>query len=161
MKVPIDQCKKSLAGLWGGASVVFFLLTLYETQVGPLSFQQQQAWGWMFQNLLPTLSLIVGVLGADATKPDSGTRTVDRFFFRIALGTSAFYLVTMMLTFVLSAVSYFNEVGGNNAWDPIEAMRNSTVYLGPLQGLTAAALGVLFTKQEGPSAPDSAPARTA
>ncbi len=160
MKVPIDQCKKWLASLWGGAFVVFFFLMLYETQAGPLGDQPQPAWGWMFQNLLPTLSLIVGVLGADATKPDSGTRTVDRFFFRIALGTSAIYLVTMMLTFILSAVSFFQEGAGDIAWKPLEAMQNSTFYLGPLQGLTAAALGVFFTKQEEPPAPDSARART-
>ena len=158
MKVPIDQCKKSLASLWGVAFVMFFFLMLYETQAGPLGDQQQPAWGWIFQNLLPTLSLIVGVLGADATKPRSARRTVDRFFFRIALGASAIYLATMMLTFVLSAVSFFHDGEGDSAWKPLEAMQNSAIYLGPLQGLTAAALGVFFTKQD--SSPVPTPAST-
>lgn len=153
MRVPIDQCKKTLAGIWAVAFVMFFFLMLYETQVGPLGDQQQPAWGWIFQNLLPTLSLIVGVLGADAMKSDTGTRTVDRFFFRIALGMSAIYLLTMMLTFVLSAVSFFQAGVGDSGWKPLEALQNSTVYLGPLQGLTAAALGVFFTKQEETPAP--------
>jgi hypothetical protein len=147
MQVPIQQCKKSLAVLWGGAFVVFFFLMLYETQAGPLWDQQQAAWGWMFQNLLPTLSLIVAVLGADAAKPDTSTGTVDRFFFRTALGISVIYLVTMMLTFVMSAISFFHT-GGDTGWKPLEAMQNSTFYLGPLQGLSAAALGVFFTKEK-------------
>ncbi len=159
MQVPIDQCKKSLAGLWGIAFVAFFFLILYETQAGPLGDQQQPAWGWMFQNLLPTLSMIVAVLGTDATKPDTGTRTVDRFFFRIALGMSVIYLLTMMLTFVLSAVSFFHA-GGESGWKPLQAMQNSTFYLGPLQGLTAGSLGVFFTKQEQPPGSPASPART-
>jgi len=148
MQVRIGQCKRSLAILWLGASGALFLLILYETQVGPLGDQQQSTWGWFFQSVLPTLLLIVGVLGADATRADSDTRTVDRFFYRVALGMSALYLLVMLFTFVLSAVSYFHQGTGDIGWKPLESMQNSTFYLGPLQGLTAAALGVFFTKAE-------------
>jgi len=88
---------------------------------------------------MPTLSLIVGVLVLDVTSGRDAEKKVDSFFFWLAFLLSAVYLVLVATTLFLQP---FTGV-------PLRGlMKLSNLWLGPLQGLVAAALGAFFVKGE-------------
>lgn len=132
----MDVARKRLALVWfisGG-----FLITLvvvqslgdkYGTKVG-------EAWEWLLPTIMPTMSLILGVLVAH--RPSE--RQVDRFLYRIALGLSVFYLALVTTTF-MAAPFVANT-------STLELMSLSNRWLGPLQGLVAAGLSYFFAKPE-------------
>ena len=57
-------------------------------------------WGWFLPTLMPTLSLIIGVLIADALRSPRRNRQVRPFLYRLALGLSCAYLGLVLLTFI-------------------------------------------------------------
>lgn len=139
MKMTLSVCRRRLAILWlGGAGVVFVLLFL-QSVLGRYGENVAKAWGWFLPTVMPTLSLIIGVLAIAATRKAAGDKEVDRFFYRLAFGLSAFYLLLVALTLLLQPFLPFA---------PLELMQQSNLWLGPLQGLVSAALGIFFVKGE-------------
>jgi cytochrome bd-type quinol oxidase subunit 2 len=144
-KASWDRCKWRLAQLWliaGG--VVFGLLMIMSMtpKFGQEERAVQDAWGWFLTSMMPSLALIVGVLVSDATvAAPQRIKAVSVTHFRLAFGLSAFYLFVVMLTI---AASSFPTVP--NARRGVEMLRMSQVWLGPLQGLVSAALGIFFVR---------------
>jgi hypothetical protein len=79
------------------------------------------------------------VLTYTALEPRLLDSTVRRSFFQIAFGFSAFYLLLILLTL---AIQPFTQTG------PLQLMRLSNLWLGPVQGLVASAIGVLFVSKK-------------
>ncbi|GAG00202.1 unnamed protein product [marine sediment metagenome] len=136
MKVPMDKCRKKLAVLWlVGAGVLFFLVFFqsifewYGEDVG-------QAWEWLLPTIMPTLSLVVGILLAGVAGEDIKAKFSDRFVFRLAFSLSSVYLAVILLTFFALGL-------GDN---PFELMARSHFWLAPCQGLVSACVGVFFVK---------------
>ena len=98
-----------------------------------------EVFGWFLPIVMPTLSLIIGILIMDAIGKGIKFKIVDRFLFRVAFALSTFYLILVALTILLQP---FAEK------QPIEVIRQSNLWLGPLQGLVAALLGAFFVKKE-------------
>ena len=88
---------------------------------------------------MPTLSLIIGVLVLDTTSTGGTDKKVELFIYRLAFGLSTFYLVLVALT---PLVQPFTGLS------PLELMKRSNLWLGPLQGLVAAVLAAFFVKGE-------------
>jgi len=100
-----------------------------------------EIFGWALPIIMPSLSLIITVLGASAFGP-AEKQEVRRSFFGLALWLSVIYLVLVPGTILIEPFTPQQE--GQDG----SLLRISSLWLGPLQGLVASAMGVLFfTKQ--------------
>jgi hypothetical protein len=137
MKVTITSCKRSLATLWFvGAGFIFFIV-LIQSLLGRFDSQVNQVWGWLLPTMMPTLSLIIGVLVFDAVHGAKDSGKTDRFLCRLTLALSSAYLMAVFLVIALQPFA---------AVPPLELMNQSSTWLGPFQGLVAAAMGAFFVK---------------
>jgi hypothetical protein len=134
-------CKKRLGLLWFTSAGVIFAFVLAQSLLGRYGGDLSDAWSWLLPNLMPTLSLIVGVFVADMQK-GIVEKTVDAFVFRLAIGLSVVYFLTILIT--LLAIPLSDQHG----MQPIDLLNTSNLWLAPLQGLAAAALGAFFVKGE-------------
>ena len=138
-QIPMERCKRHLALLWLVGSAILFILLIAQTVGNHYGDKDNEAWGWLLPNLMPTLLLIVGALMADAFGTGAKAKSVDDFVYKVALALSAVYLFMVVLPIGLQPyVSY----------TPIELLKRSNLWLGPLQGLVSAAVGVFFVKAE-------------
>ena len=135
--VSMARCKRRLAALWFiGAGVIFFLI-LGQTALGRYGDRASDAWSWVLPTIMPTLSLIVGVLVMEAMDRNRSSKTVDAFLFKLTFGISTGYLLAVLLTLLIQPFSTLTA---------LELMGQSNFWLGPFQGLVAAALGAFFVK---------------
>lgn len=134
------QCKRRLATLWFGASGALFSILIVQSILGKYGEGAAEAWSWFLPTLVPTLSLIVGVLVMDALKKGVKQRTVGAFLFNLSFWLSGFYLLTLGLTIFLQP---FSEMGA------LELMKVSNLWIAPIQGLVTAAIAAFFVKSEG------------
>ncbi len=145
--VSLDVVRERLAWVWlvGAGSILTLLVVQSLLHVyGDLT---QEAWGWFLPTMMPTLGMIITVLTYTALDPISSGSVVRRAFIQIAVSLSVIYLVLVLLTIVIQPFAALN------AADRVGLMRTSNLWLGPVQGLVASALGVLFVskqKQDGP-----------
>jgi Zn-dependent protease len=135
------------------ASAALFLILVAQSLLGVYENRLQGAWGWALPNFVPTLALMISVFAADALKGYDETETlkVRRPFFRLSLGLSVFYLIVLLGTILAQPFVLTFRTGNRLA--PIEILELSNLWLGPLQGLVVAALGVLFFLKENGVAP--------
>ena len=135
----LKQCRKRLATIWLiGSGILFFLLIL-QTIFKHYGEKAGDVWSWFLPMIMPTLSLIIGVLVWDGLNRSTETPSSDSFMYKLAGALSLLYLLTLGLTIFLSPFS---------PWTPLELMKQSSLYLGPFQGLVAASLGVFFVSKQ-------------
>jgi hypothetical protein len=135
--LPIAYCKRQLAVIWFTGSAVLFGLVLVQSLLNRYGDEVNRVWGWLLPTVLPTLSLIIGQLVFDAVQGGQAGRMMDRFLFRLTAVLSVAYLLAVLLVFLLQPVSGLG---------PLELMTGANVWLGPVQGLVAAAMGAFFVK---------------
>lgn len=139
----MDSSKWVLAAIWLVGAGGVFLLLVVQSLLGHYEPATQEVWGWFLPTVMPTLSLIVGVLVADSRiarnsdKPVSGP--TNSLFFRLGAGMSVLYLLLVALSILIQPLLPQTS--------PLELMHRSSLWLGPLQGLTVATLGVFFRGQ--------------
>jgi hypothetical protein len=137
MAVSVARCKRWLASVWFiGGGLVFFIV-LVQTLLGRYGDDGNEIWGWLLPTVVPTLSLIIGVMVFDAVQNENTQRKVDRFLFRLTVGLSAAYLAAVFLVIALQPLA---------AAPPLQLMTQANIWLGPFQGLVAAAMGSFFVK---------------
>lgn len=137
----MQVAKRRLATIWfTGAGLLFVILFLL-TFVPSYANSVTGTWSWYLPTVMPTLSLIVGVLVADASAGTPASRGADPFLFRLALGLSVFYLVVVSMTPLMNVFS---------ARSMTDLLNLSHVWLAPLQGLASAALGAFFVQKKSP-----------
>jgi cytochrome bd-type quinol oxidase subunit 2 len=137
--IPLEQARNSLAKVWFiGAGIVFFILVL-QSILGKYEGSLQEVWAWFVPTVLPTLALMLGVIGASALTEDQDRRKVKEFFFTLSKYLSLFYLLILTATILLEPFS--NTPG-------IKLYNLSNYWLGPIQGLVVAAISVLFASQD-------------
>ncbi len=138
-KISISICKKRLATTWFVGAGILFLLFFIQSVLGRFSDRIMDAWGWFLPNLVPTLSLMIGVLVAETIKDNQNNKEIDPFIFKLALALSYAYFIILSSTILLKPF--------NNS-PLIEYLNTSNLWLAPLQGLATAALGVFFVNAE-------------
>ena len=136
--LPMGRAQKRLTTTWFVGSGILFLLLFFQTLFGRFGNQVGDAFGWLLPSVLPTLMLIVGVLAWDALGKVEVKKTVDRYLFKLAFGLSILYFIVLILVLLIQPFTS----------SPIlKIMAQSHFYLGPLQGLVAACLGIFFVKK--------------
>lgn len=147
-KLNWNTCKWRLAKLWLGSGAFIFLILLimsFGNQFKGSMTDLADAWGWFLTTLMPSLSLIVGVLVSDATKaPDKHSRNASTAHYRLAFGLSAFYLIVLALTLMVMGLPFGPDI------KVIQMLRMSNFWLAPLQGLASAALGIFYMRAQPP-----------
>lgn len=135
--VSINACKKRLAVLWFSFGLILFVLLIIQSTFGKFGPKVEEAWAWFLPTLMPTLSLIVGVLVLDITSPKQKNKRIDPFLFRLAFSLSTIYLV---LVAFIPLMQPFTGI------PTVDLMKRSNLWLGPLQGVVTAVLGAFFVK---------------
>ena len=143
----LETVRGRLAAVWFGGSAIFFLLLVAQSLGGTFGERLDKAWAWAIPNIAPTLSLMLSVFAAYALVPEAEVdkMIVRKNFYLIALWLSVFYLLNLII--VVIAAPFSVASGGGAAQQPVDVMHTANFWLGPLQGLAAAALAaVFFTK---------------
>jgi hypothetical protein len=140
----VERCKQRLAILWFLGSAVLFLLTLMTTTFGYYRGLEADTWGWLFANILPTLSLMVSVLVAGARQGEA-TKTANMFVFRLAFWLSLAYMGLLVFAMVAPVVDSLRQP--YTAQSPLVFVKQAQqLWLAPIQGLVAGLLGAFFFK---------------
>jgi hypothetical protein len=137
--ITLDGVRTKLATLWLGGGSVVIIVVVIQSLLGRFGERTQEAWGWALPTIMPTLGMIVTVLGYTALNPIYLSYVVRKSFFHVAVWLSALYLFLVLLTIAIQPLA---------GADPVELMRVSNLWLGPFQGLVTSALGVLFVSKE-------------
>ena len=138
MRIKFKLAQKRLAILWFIAAALIFIIMLHFTFSGDkLKDHVNEAWGWVFPNLLPTLSLIITIFVVDIQSKSRANPSVERFYFTLVFGISIFYLA-VLLWILLQPNPNPGIIG---------RMKQSSIFLGPLQGIVGAAIGMFFIKR--------------
>ena len=152
----LTKSKWVFASIWLGGAGLVFLILVVQSLVGRYGSQSEDAWAWYLPTVMPTLSLIIGVLATDfrvaatanaaaaASATAATTIATDakvlpvsaRGLLWLGVGLSVFYLLLVAVTIL--AQPFLQGVS------PIELMHRSNLWLGPLQGLTAGVLAAFF-----------------
>jgi hypothetical protein len=140
--VPLERVRNRLAFGWLAASALIFVIVVLQSLLGKYGDQVQDAWGWLLPTIMPTLGMIISVLGYTALDPSMLESVVRRSYFRLATGLSVLYLLLVLLTILIQPFA------AQTASKSIELMQTSNLWLGPLQGLVASALGALFFSKQ-------------
>ena len=141
---PLDLVRTRLAALWFAGACLVLSLVVLQTLNGRYGDHIQEAWTWLMPNLMPTMGTILAGLGYTALDPHRSRTVVRSSFYRLAFWLSSFYLALVLLT-ILIAPTRPEGVTGKGA---VELMHTANLWLGPLQGLVATALGVLFASKQ-------------
>jgi len=136
---PLESARNSLAKIWFIGSGIVFLILMVQSILGKYESSLQEVWAWFVPTVLPTLALMLGVIGAGALMPDQDKRKVKQFFFSLSKYLSLFYLLILTLTILLEP---FSNIPG------IKLYNLSNYWLSPIQGLVVAAISVLFASQD-------------
>jgi hypothetical protein len=131
--------KKRLALIWLAGAGVLFAIMFVQTLLGKYGQNTEAAWSWLLPTILPTASLVVGVLVTEAVGVARRPVEVNPFVYRLAAGLSIVYLSAVLLT--LLAIPFSD-------YSPIDVMRKANLGLGPFQGLVTAAMGAFFVYKQ-------------
>jgi Na+/H+-dicarboxylate symporter len=137
--ISTKTCKRKLAALWFTGALILFVLLIIQSIFGKYGTDFEEVWAWFLPTVMPTLSLIIGVLVFDATATGGTDKQIERFMFWLAFAVSAIYLVLVAVTILVQPFTDFK---------PTELIKRSNLWLGPIQGLVAAVLGAFFVKSE-------------
>lgn len=137
MKISMVKCKTRLTALWFIGAALLFVLLLLQTFFGKYGSNVDEVWKWLLPTLMPTLSLIVGVLVTDTSQETVDERMVDKFMFNLSFYASFLYILTVGLTILIQPFIIVPS---------LELIRQSNLWLGPFQGLVSAVIGVFFVK---------------
>ena len=95
----IKESRKRLAIIWLSGSGILFFLLIAQTIFKHYGERAGDAWSWFLPTIMPTLSLILGVLVLDSLDRSQVAGRADGFLYRLAAILSGLYLVTVGLTF--------------------------------------------------------------
>jgi hypothetical protein len=133
----LSRSKWTLAIIWLVGAGLILTLMVGQSLFDVYGARTEEAWSWYLPTVMPSLSLILGVLVADfrAAKAAPESRRKSGPLLGLAIGVSVFYLAMVSLTLLVQPFL---------ATPPLELMQRSNLWLGPLQGLAAATLGAFF-----------------
>jgi hypothetical protein len=137
--IPLDAAQLRLATIWLTGSAIVVLLVVVQSLMNHFEGKSQDAWEWLLPTISPTLGMIVASLGYTALDPLRSETVVRKSFYRISMGTSVFYISLVLLTILVAPFT---------GTPPINLMHASNLWLGPIQGLVASALSVLFVSKQ-------------
>ncbi len=145
------KAKWFLALEWFGICGILFLVVFLQTIFNKFGDRSDEVWSWLLPNIMPVLTMIAGVLIADA-KSTGQTRKVGIGYYLFAAGLSGFYLLLILLIVFLGPL-----VAASSGLQIFDMIERTGILLGPLQGVAASALGIFFLKKSDAPEPAAAP----
>jgi len=134
--MPLARARSRLAAVWLSAAGIVFGLLILQSLLGKYENRVQQAWSWALPTMMPTLTLMLSVLGADALRVvESETAYVKKSFFHLAFWMSLAYLSLILVTILIEPLVSYSS---------LDLFNLSNLWLGPFQGLVASTIGLLF-----------------
>ncbi len=138
--------QKRLTVLWFcGAAFLAVLFVLF-TVLNRFGEHNTDAWQWYSQNIVPSLTLIVGSFYATAAQDEATAPQVDIFYYRLCFGISLFYLVALCLTVLVAPLAQHVA-----QLTMLDLLNSSKLYLTIFQGVVSYSLGVFFVKSSAKS----------
>ena len=145
----LETTRARLFRIWMTGSGVCALILAVETIAGRFGQDGSEVIGWFMPNVLPTLSLMVSLIRTEALRPAVDDPMVKPLFASFAVWGSVAYLGTILSTILLEPFT---------AYQPLELLKLSNLWLGPLQGLVVSSIGTLyFSERAQQGAADDAP----
>lgn len=145
--IPLETARWRLSLVWWFGAAVACSVLIAQSLGGIYGPDPTPAWEWALPNILPTLSLILSVfaLNAVGTPSEEARVRVGASFLTLAMVLSAFYVAVLA---TMLCVAPFTAAGTAEApTSPLDTLRLSNLWLGPMQGLAAAAVGALFSSR--------------
>ena len=136
--MPMLKCKKILAWFWCISSTILILILFFQTFSGRYGEHAREAWVWLMPNIMPTLGLIISTLVKEINRIQIEKNIGNSTLFKLTLFLSVFYFLLIVLTIILGSFKQGN---------PLVFYHLSSLWLGPIQGLLAAAMGGFFTEE--------------
>lgn len=144
-RVSVSVCQQRLFWLWAIGGLIVAGVVLVQTSPGmAYHLSASDVWDWFLAAVTPIFSLLLASVVAQArsSEPDS---TVDRFYYRLAFGSSAVYLVLLLSLLIIHGQST----------TPVKDLRSMAKVVTLLYGIVAAALGVFFVSKQAGDTPTS------
>jgi hypothetical protein len=130
----MKKAKNILMLIWlvlsGFMFIILFIQTIGGSKYGNMV---NEVWAWFLPLLMPSLTLIVSSVVAEATGLVQQKTRVNSTIFIMALSLSSLYLLSLLVIVLLTFVD-----------QPIALMQRSSIALGPLQGLVSSSIGIFF-----------------
>ena len=143
--VAIGRARNRLALIWFPACGLLFTFLIVQTLLDVYGEDVTQVWDWALPNLLPTLALIASVFAASALNTNERKPIlVRKGFLVMTICLSLFYLLTILLVLLMPGIRQIMHGVAATPGARLDAMTNSSIFLGPMQSLVVGALGVLF-----------------
>jgi len=144
MKLTERSAQHWLAGIWIGAALLLTGLVFAQTVLFNIyGADGDKVWKWVLSAVVPTASLMIGVLVAQARAGGAAPRRqADSFLFGLAAALSLAYLLALAATIAAAALQY--------SMAPIDS---AGTFLQAFNGLVAAAMGAFFVTQSRDAAP--------
>ena len=136
--ISMHTAKRRLATVWYLGCLVPFLVLVGQSLLGKYGDDIGEAWNWLLPTIIPTLSLVTGVMILDA-KQHTDDQKIKSTMFRFAFALSVAYVGLVTLQLFVEPFSPYS---------PLRLMALSHFWLAPVQGLAAGALGVFFVDGE-------------
>jgi len=134
----VSEAQQTIAKVWFFGSGVAIIALITQSLFGYWGDKVSDAWSWFLPTILPTLTLIVSSVVADARKQRRSEMQIEQFPYMIALWLSVFYFICVFISVL---------AGNFTKYAPLELMKISGLWLGPLQGLLSALIALFFVKQ--------------
>jgi hypothetical protein len=152
LMIPLGDSRWKLLKLWFSGFAVILAFLIYVSLLRGDVHREDAAGliGWAFPNLLPTLSLIATVVGANAINPPAAEPTVRKQYHQLVYWVSFAYLFLVALPLFTSELT---------TWDVLEATTISNLWLGPIQGVVGGLIAVLFNSKTYEAAPTQQPSQ--
>jgi hypothetical protein len=143
-------CRRRLATVWFAGVGLIVGLQVFQTIFGQFGSRADEAWGWLLPNVIPTSSLMISVLVLETLGRGPHIQAADAFLYRLTMALCSVYLLLVIGALLLQPAA---------GVPPIDLMKQSNLWLGPIQGLVSAALAGFFMRAEPTT--EGAPARAA
>jgi hypothetical protein len=140
-RLEMRRCQRRLLAVWSGWSILGLGVVLVQTSPGGAYEANGGAvWDWFLPTVIPTLSLMLGTVLADARESSDAAEpaaTVDALAYRVALWASVLYLVLVLALLLTYA----------QAPTPVEALRAQGRLVSAIYSIVGVALGTFFVSK--------------
>jgi cytochrome bd-type quinol oxidase subunit 2 len=151
-KVSFYTCRKRILRVWLWMSFIIILIFLLQTVNGKYNDLVKEVWQWLFQYILPPITLMIGVFISQSLKREDEDIEIDNFYFQLSYGISIFFLLILFLApfsvpyIHLSMNTGLSDISKQkNILDAYKVYDN---FILPIQGIMMLCLGMFFTQSK-------------
>jgi hypothetical protein len=144
--ISMERLRGRLAAIWLSGAGLILTVMIAGSLNGLFDKSTQAVWEWLLPMIMPIVGSIVSTLAATALVENASKGEVRRSFALVAEALSIFYLLIILGSIV------FKQSISSNTPEWVEKLHTSNLWLSPLQGIVASALGVVFLSKKGKDA---------